>query len=344
MNDSAIDVFESGAVRLGTNLVCDGFVEGYDFRVQTHVHDDHMGDFNTSKGRQDFFMSTETFALLNAFLNAEIPYRSNFHKISRGIEHELRDGSKLTLLPSNHMLGSCQVALQLPNGRRMGYSGDFGWPLEKIIEVDELVVDSTYGSPNSVRGYTQAEAEECLLELVCQRLRYGSVHIYAHRGTVERVLHIIEGNVGVPILASDRLIQEVEVYQNCGIALGKVESLSSDEGISASKQKAYVRLYSKGDGFGNEPITDTSIKCSAYMATRFASSPLTTLSNNSYSVALSNHADFRETLEYVEATGAEVVVTDNTRNHGIELANAINERLSGIRARPSTNNPAPRWR
>ncbi len=344
MNDSAIDVFESGAVRLGTNVVCDGFVEGYDFRVQTHVHDDHMGDFDTSKGRQDFFMSVETFSLLNAFLNAEIPYRSNFHKILRGAEYELRDGSKLTLLPSNHMLGSCQVSLQLLNGRRVGYSGDFGWPLEKIIQVDELVVDSTYGSPNSVRGYTQAEAEECLLELVCKRLRYGSVHIYAHRGTVERVLHIIEGNVGVPILASDRLIQEVDVYQNCGIALGEVESLSSDEGVSASKRRAYVRLYSKGDGFGNEPITDTSIKCSAYMATRFASSPLITLSDNSYSVALSNHADFRETLEYVEATGAEIVVTDNTRNHGIELANAINERLSGIKARPSTNNPTPRWR
>ena len=342
MSDSAADVFESGAVRLGTNVVCDGFIEGYNFRVQTHVHDDHMGDFNTSKGRQDFFMSLETFALLNAFLNAEIPYRSNFHTIPRGVEQELRDGSKLTLLSSNHMLGSCQIALELPDGRRVGYSGDFGWPLDEVIQVDELVVDSTYGSPNSIRGYTQAAAEECLLELVCKRLRYGSVHIYAHRGTVERVLHIIEGNVGVPILASERLIQEVEVYQHHGMVLGRLDRLDSDEGKSASKERAYVRLYSKGDGFGNEPIASTSIKCSAYMATHSTSSSLTTFSENSFSVALSNHADFRETLEYVEATGAKTVVTDNTRNHGIELANAINERLSGVRARPSTNNPAPR--
>jgi len=342
MNDSAIDVFESGAVRLGTNVVCDGFVEEYDFRVQTHVHDDHMEGFETSKGRQDFFMSVETFALLNAFLNAEIPYRSNFHKIQRGVEYELRDGSKLTLLPSNHMLGSCQVALELPDGRRVGYSGDFGWPIDKIIQVDELVVDSTYGSPNSVRGYTQAAAEECLLELVCKRLRYGSVHIYAHRGTVERALHVIEGNVEVPILASERLIQEVEVYQNYGIILGKLNSVDSDEGKSASEQRSYVRLYSKGDGFGNEPIAGTSIKCSAYMATHSTSSPLTSFSENSFSVALSNHADFLETLKYIEATGAKTVITDNTRNHGIELANAINERLPGVKARPSTNDALPR--
>ena len=342
MSDSATDVFENGAVRLGTNVVCDGFVEGYNFRIQTHVHNDHMGGFDTSKGRQDLFMSLETFALLKAFLNAEIPYRSNFHKIQRGVECELPDGSKLTLLPSNHMLGSCQVALELSDGRRVGYSGDFGWPLDEAIQVDELVVDSTYGSPNSIRGYTQAKAEECLLELVYKRLRYGSVHIYAHRGTVERVLHIIEGNVGVPILASEGLIQEVEVYQHYGMVLGKLDSLNSGEGKSASKQRSYVRLYSKGDGFGNEPIAGTSIKCSAYMATHSTSSPLISFSKNSFSVALSNHADFLETLKYIEATRAKTVITDNTRNHGIELANAINERLPGIEARPSTNDAPPR--
>jgi len=342
MTNSAVDVFESGAVRLGSNVVCDGFLEGYGFRIQTHIHDDHMAGFNTSKGRQDIFMSRGTFALLNAFFDAEIPYRSNFYKIQHGVEHELSDYSKLVLLPSNHMLGSCQVALELIDGRKVGYSGDFGWPLDEVIQVDELVIDSTYGSPNSIRGYTQAAAEECLMELVYERLRHGSIHIYAHRGTVERVLHIIEGNVNVPILASERLIQEVEVYQDQGIVLGNLDSLDSDEGRSAFRQRSYIRLYSKGDGFGNESIADTSIKCSAYMATHSSSSPLTRFSEKTFSVALSNHADFLETLEYIETSGARIVVTDNTRIHGIELANAINERLHGVKARPSTNDSPPR--
>ena len=91
-----------------------------------------------------------------------------------------------------------------------------------------------------------------------------------------------------------------------------------------------------------KPIAGTSIKCSAYMATHSTSSPLISFSENSFSVALSNHADFLETLKYIEATGAKTVITDNTRNHGIELANTINERLPGIEARPSTNDAPPR--
>ena len=64
MPDPIVDVLASGAVCLGSKVVCDGFAEGYPFRVQTHIHDDHMGEFDKSKGFQDFLMSPETYALL----------------------------------------------------------------------------------------------------------------------------------------------------------------------------------------------------------------------------------------------------------------------------------------
>ena len=70
-----------------------------------------------------------------------------------------------------------------------------------------------------------------------------------------------------------------------------------------------------------------------------ADHPLMTYSDRAYTVALSNHADFHETLKYVEATGAKKVVTDNTRSHGVDLAIAINNRLPSVQAQPSTNNP-----
>lgn len=329
-----VDVLESGSVCLGSTVVCDGYAEGYPFRVQTHVHDDHMGEFDKSKGLQDLFMSPETRALLIAEYDVDLEYRDNLIPICRGSEHVLEDGSKLSLLPSGHMLGSSQVALELPDGTRCGYSGDFGWPLDDVIQVDQLVVDSTYGSPSSVRRYTQGEAEGCLLEVVCQCLRQGPVHIKAHRGTIERVLHVIDGNVGVPILASERLVREVRVYQDHGFAVGILHSLDSESGHSAMKDRAYVRLYSKGDGFGNEVIDGTSITCSAFMMVN-ADHPLLTFSDRAHSIALSNHADFEETLSYIEASGANMVVTDNTRNHGWELALAINDRLSNVRATPS---------
>jgi len=335
----SVDVFDNGTVRLGSKTVCDGYAGGYPFRVQTHIHDDHMGEFDKSKGFQDLFMSPETRALLIAEQNADLTYRDNLIPIRRGVEYALDDGSSLTLLPSGHMLGSCQVALELPDGVRCGYSGDFSWPLDQVMQVDELVVDSTYGSPASVRRYTQNEAESCLLEIVCQRLRHGSVHVKAYRGTVERVLHVLAGNVDVPILASGRLIREVEVYQSHGFAVGALEALDSEAARLALRERSYVRLYSKGDRFGNELVEGTTVACSAYMVG--TDHPLLKFSERAYRVALSNHADFEGTLAYVKATGAGTVVTDNTRNHGIDLAIAINAHLEGVHAQPSTNPPAP---
>lgn len=340
MSCSIVDVLGSGAVCLGSKVVCDGFADGYPFRIQTHIHDDHMGEFNRSKGLQNLFMSAETRELLIAEYDAELEYRDNLLPIEPGVEHVLNDGSKLSLVPSNHMLGACQVALELPNGIRVGYSGDFAWPLNEIIQVDDLVVDSTYGSPKSIRRYSQAEAEMCLSNIVCERLLHGPVHILAHRGTIERVLHVLWGNVNVPILATERLIREVEVYQKYGFAIGILVQLDSEAGQSAMMERSYVRLYSKGDGFGNETIGGTSITCSAYMADTYH--PLKEYSDRAYSVALSNHADFNGTLAYIEATGAKKVITDNTRTHGVELAIAIKDYLD-IDAKPSSNRSGPRW-
>ena len=342
MVNPIVDVLSSGAVCLGSAVVCDGFVEGYPIRVQTHVHDDHMSDFATSKGCQDLLMTPETYLLLVSDRNADLEYRDNFHPIKHGDKYRLSDGSKLSLLPSNHMLGSCQVGIELSDGYRIGYSGDFGWPLQEVIKVDELVLDSTYGSPGSVRHYTQGEAEEGFLELACERLRHGPLHVKAYRGTIERVLEVLWGGVSVPILASKQLIREVEVYQEYGFAIGHIDAFDSPEGQNALKNGRFVRLYSKGDGYGNEPMPNvTRITCSAYMMTGANRSPLMKFSDRAYSVALSNHADFNETLEYVKETGAKRVVTDNTRSHGCELAIAINQRLSGVCATPSTNKPRP---
>ncbi|MGI9558236.1 MAG: hypothetical protein ACR2NQ_01020 [Thermodesulfobacteriota bacterium] len=338
MDTQIVDVLESGAVCLGADVVCDGFADNASFRVQTHIHEDHMSDFDKSKGLQDLFMSPGTYSLLVADLDADLEYRNNLHQVSHDKVIEIEGGAKLSMFPSNHMLGSCQVALELPDGLRIGYSSDFGWPIDKVIEVDQLVVDSTYGNPDSVRKYSQEDAESRLLEVVSERLRYGSVHIKAHRGTIERVLKVIDGQVSVPILVSESLNREIEVYQKYGFMGGNLVTLGSNKGQSVLKERSYVRLYSKGDGFGNEPIKNsTSIQCSAYMM-QGSDNPVLQTSERSYNVALSNHADFGGTLDYIQSTGAKMVITDNTRSHGVDLAIAINKKLS-ISAKPSNNYP-----
>ena len=180
---SCVDVTSSGAVLLGDHVVCDGFQRDRACRVQTHVHDDHMHDFARSKGLQNLYMSEATRSLLIAEFNADLEYRENIIAISHGDTFDC-DGGCLTLLSSGHMLGAVQVALETPYGHRVGYSGDFHWPAQDVIQVDELVIDSTYGNEASIREYSQEQAETSFLQLVYEKLGRGSVHVKAHRGTV----------------------------------------------------------------------------------------------------------------------------------------------------------------
>lgn len=71
--------------------------------------------------------------------------------------------------------------------------------------------------------------------------------------------------------------------------------------------------------------------------------PVVEYGENAFGVALSNHADFEGTLEYIQSTKATDVVTDNTRGgRAYELALEIKRRL-GIDARPSSNFESGEW-
>ena len=340
MIPSQIDVTAKGAVLLGNEVVCDGFIYDMPYRVQTHIHDDHMMDFDTSKGNQQILMTEPTKQLLIMELNADLPHRSNLRSIEPGTTQPLGD-IQLEVLPNEHMLGCVQVAVTLNDGLRVGYSGDFQWPLESVLEVDALVVDSTYGSPDSVRQYSQEEAEGRFVELVHTYLPYGNIIVKAHRGTLHRALELLDGTVTRPMLGSARLCKEVQVYQRFGYSIPELIQMDTEDGRKIIKDETHLRFLGKGDHPPVDPWLGTTITLSAYM-TR-PDDPVLEYSERSYRVALSNHADFNGTLEYVQATGASYVVTDNSRGgHAVELANELNKKL-GVEARPSSQQITRSW-
>ena len=223
---------------------------------------------------------------------------------------------------------------------RLGYSGDFRWPLEEVIEVDALVIDSTYGSPERRRDYTQEQAEERFLNLVLGRAMRGPVYIKAHRGTIQRALQILTGQVNCPMLGSARLCSEAEVYRHHGYAIGSICLTTSEEGRTHLKSGKFIRLYGTGDEFPVQISRGSAITLSAYMAR--PDDPVMEYSDCSFGVALSNHADFLGTLDYIKATKAKYVVTDNTRGHAAELAQEVTRQF-GIPARPSTTTYSREW-
>ena len=335
-----IDVSGSGAVTLDNVVTCDGFVYGYPIRVQTHVHKDHMNGFDSSKGFQHILVTEPTLELLIAEYNADIPYRTNVEAI-RLKQTVSRENFQIRLLDNGHMLGSAQVEVTLIDGLRCGYSGDFAWPLEDVIEVEELVLDSTYGSPDSIRTFTQEEANSRFLDLVVDRIKSGPVRIVAHRGTLQRAISCLDDAIKNPIIASPRLCNELEVYKKYGYSLTQVLSTSAKESKLALSEGRYIRLYGTGDRLPTDMGEATSIILSAYMSR--LGNPVVEYSERSFCVALSDHADYEETLEYVRATRARKVITDNSRGgHGVELALALRQEL-GIDAQPSKNQHQREW-
>lgn len=334
------DVSPNGGVALGGKVVCDGFLADAAVRVQTHIHDDHMTDFESSKGFQTILMSEPTKELLVVELNAELAHRSNVIAIPTRQSYEIED-CRIELVPSGHMLGSAQVGVTLPDGSRVAYSGDFNWPLNDVIRTDVLVVDSTYGSPNRARWYSQSEVNDRLIELVLRQLGQGAVHIKAHRGTLERALELLDGATRVPIIATPRLCKEVDVYRKFGYQIRPLLDISSEDARYYLTEGQYLRLYGIGEGdlFGLEK--GTAINLSAFMAS--STDPVLEISPRAFSVAMTCHADFDGTLRYIEATGAQYVITDNYRGgHAVELAIAVRSQL-GIDAAPSQSRPGRYW-
>ena len=335
-----VDVAMSGAVLLGPDVSCDGFLHAAKARVQTHVHRDHMDGFESSKGCQDIIVSQPTLRLLIFEYNAELPYRSNFKVLADRASHVV-NGSTVSLVPSGHMLGAVQVLTELPSGLRLGYSGDFHWPIDDVIQVDGLVVDATYGSPRNVRRYTQGECETRFLSLVHKQLTRGPVYIFAHRGSLQRALQILSDDIDCPLIGSTRLCDEVAVYRKFGYAIGKLMPSDTTEGAALLSGRCFIRFYGTGDQRPTDTGSVSVIKLSAYFAR--PDEPVVEYSERCFGVALSNHADFDGTLEYVRSTGAKCVVTDNTRGgKGYELALEIKRRL-GIEARPSSNFETRAW-
>ena len=330
----------SGAVVLGPDIVCDGYVSSASGRVQTHVHKDHMDEFETSKGFQDILLTEPTKGLLIAELDGDLPYRSNLVTLDE-FESCQVGNSRVTLVSSGHMLGSVQVSVELSGGLRLGYSGDFFWPLDHVIKVDALVVDSTYGSPSSIRDFSQGECEEQLSVLLRRLLGRGPVHIKAHRGTLQRALQVISDDIGCPVVVSQRLNKELEVYREFAYGIQPVFVDPSESARTAMADGYFVRVYSTGDQNPVDFRSGSRVSLSAFFSRRGA--PIVEYSERSYCVAMSNHADFNGTLEYVRATGAEYVVTDNVRGpHGCRLAHEIQRRL-GVTARPSSYVTGDGW-
>ena len=327
-----ITLKSNGAILLGQHVSCDGFAWHRNVRVQTHIHYDHMMDFDTSKANQMIIMSPETLDLLNALFDADLPYRTNLTAV-RCKERFQVDDELVELFPSRHMLGSVQVRVTCKDAYRVGYSSDFFWPVEHAIQVDELIVDATYGDPSSVRDFTQGQVDERVLEIVSERLRAGlPTAVIGHNGRLQHAMYLLADVARCPIVCSRRAHPLVEVYQRYGFAMPDVLSAQSEEALEILRSHRLCLAFVTLPERRHLPWVDrfAKVSLSAYMTGR--KEPVVDYGNGDCCIAFTDHADFEGTLEYIKATQAKIVWTDPRSGNAAALATAVSQDL-GIDAR-----------
>jgi putative mRNA 3-end processing factor len=322
-----IQLKERGGILLGKNVSCDGFSCEHPIRVQTHIHSDHMSEFDTSKANQTIVMSCETRDLLVSIYNADLPYRSNIITLKPGEKFPI-NGDVLELVPSNHMLGSVQVKVTSADGYRMGYSSDFFWPVDEVVQVDELIVDSTYGDPLRVRQYTQNHVSEKLTEVVCSRLSLESgVALIGHNGRLQNSLYLISDFIRSQVIASPKAYPLFDSYRRSGYHIPNVIRSDSSEGILLLKERAPVVALVTLNERRHLPWVDRfkKVQITGFMSR--PQDPVTYYDNGDCCIALTDHADFLGTMEYVRASGAKLVWTDPRSGNAEALADAISRQL-----------------
>jgi hypothetical protein len=302
---------------LHDDITVDGYRPDASVRVQSHVNDDHMGHFNRSKSAQHIICSAASKDLLIAELGGDLPFRGNVEGIPMGWPKELDDAT-LTLYPSGHILGSAQVTVKTKFGV-VGYSGDFGYPLDFVPKVDALVLDATYGSPTSKALNTREQVVEYSCGAIFDALSSGPVCLAGTRGALHSYLEEmskIEIGMSVPIICSTRRWAEIEVYRNHGLFIGDVALDGTDEAERLIKDGYYIRVISKGDSIAEVPLNGRPYSASFVLNSkcRADDDPVSQLASNLFVIAYSNHGDFDATIDYVHRSGASFVLTDGSRS------------------------------
>ena len=244
------------------------------------------------------------------------------------------EDNTVTLFPASHILGSSQVLVQNGDGSRLVYTGDFFYPGTEPIECDALVVDATYGSPGSPKTHDPEKLHHSLNAVVIDSLKSNSpVYILSRRGKLQQIMHLLRlGGVECPFIASDADCRVASVYQEYGRKIGTLIATHSPEAAGMVKSlDHYVAFY---------PIGANVPESKDYMRIRVtawaADQPIIQYTATSMQIALSDHADFQGTLEYIKRCSPKVVVTDERGGEGGNaetLAHEVKRQL-GIEALP----------
>lgn len=256
----------------------------------SHAHSDHIA-------RHEYALCTpETAALYQHRLGRRrtlpMPYRT---PIEWG-------GLRLTTFPAGHCLGSAMLLAE-DGQQSLLYTGDFKLGESATAEqaelpkADILVIESTYGTPD-YRLPPRAAVLEQLFSLVHQAIADGATPVIEAYilGKGQEVTRLLTAE-GIPVLQHRDMYAVSQVYEACGVSLGKYER------FTGTVEPGWALVTPPGRGglerLGRQVrIAATGWAVDARMKFRL---------RVDHAVALSDHADYDELFEAVARVEPRVI-------------------------------------
>jgi putative mRNA 3-end processing factor len=318
-------VTKRGAVLLGSSVACDAFDETRPLRVVTHAHADHLVGLKRSlRDCETVLMTAATRDLIgimhNSFGVAEGPVKT----LDYGETIKYGD-ERITLAKAEHIMGAAQVLVEDTSGSRVAYTGDFRLDGTPVLDCDTLVVEATYGTPSCRRPF-KMDVKHLLVSMVEKKLRKGTVYVFGFHGKLQEVMQILhDADVSVPFVMPDRVFNVSQVCERHGMRLGCLTLSTAAEGKALLDENLPCVAFYHMNTRGHVGLRNSRICVSGW-------EPCRQISDKEHLIALSDHSDFDDLIEYVRQSKPKRVITDNYRvSHGETLAKEIKKRL-GIHA------------
>ncbi|MBB5253234.1 MBL fold metallo-hydrolase [Sulfurisphaera ohwakuensis] len=301
------DILDNGAILLGNNFTIDGHYRRL-FRVITHFHSDHLLELDKSIKECSSVIATPITLDAASVLGYTIPKHKRI-ELDYGITLDVLD-EKIKLEKADHIMGASQVVVKSDNVE-LAYTGDFKNPGKgtPILNPDVLIIDATYGNPAHKRPYKH-EAEILFSDYIRDALIQGPVRIFGYYGKLQEAMKILrQYDVDAPFIVAGKVKDLTNVAIKHGIKINDVFDEKSKEGKEIMKDGWYIS-FKHATEFKNRDNAATNFLLDGWIIKDF----IRRVDQKSFIIGLSSHADFQDTIYYIENTTSDIIVVDGSRS------------------------------
>lgn len=293
----------------------------------SHAHSDHISAARSSKC---VITSAWTARLLDVAKGIKV----------KGCKERING---VQLLDSGHMLGAKQIRIEPKSGDTVTYTGDFMLqrslacsPIE-IKETDILIIDSTYCTPE-IRFDQRKEVEGAIELWVRRKQPHGVILFGVHRMGKAQEMIMLLNKAGIEPFTTKSIEKVNSVYEESGIRLDY-----SCNGESVAEPDC-----GWGGAVGiveTHKLDETAALISKSTGRRVFRAAVTGFAklfrlNTDVQFPLSDHADFRQSLEYIEAAHPKKIFTYGSNSEIF----ALNLNKAGYNAEPFRNDIRQEYR